>query len=99
MAKEVIWSLKAQESRKDILTYWNNRNKSNIYSIKLNQLFKETIHLITVFPHSGRLTDIENIRFRFVRDYIIVYEESQREIIILLIWDSRQNPDKLKYLK
>ena len=98
MAKKIIWSLKAQDSRKEILIYWNNRNKSTVYSLKLNQLFKETIHLISMYPHIGRQTDIENTRVKPVRDYLIVYEESDDNIFILLIWDCRRNPDKFNEL-
>lgn len=94
MAKKIIWSLKAQVNRKEILTYWNNRNKSNTYSIKLNILFKEAVILISKFPEVGRLTDIENVRVRLVKDYMIVYETSSNNIYILLIWDGRRNPDK-----
>lgn len=47
MAKEVIWSLMARDDRKEILTYWNNRNRSTAYSKKLNQLFKVAVKLIS----------------------------------------------------
>jgi toxin YoeB len=40
MAKKVVWSQKAQKDRRRILKYWKGRNKSNVYSIKLAQLFK-----------------------------------------------------------
>jgi hypothetical protein len=29
MAKQVIWSLSAQKDKKDILTYWSERNQCN----------------------------------------------------------------------
>ena len=35
MAKKVVWSLRAQNDRKKIFYYWNKRNKSNNYSIRL----------------------------------------------------------------
>ena len=47
MAKQVVWSLRAQADRKEILNYWRLRNKSNNYSKKLNQLFKESVRIIT----------------------------------------------------
>lgn len=53
MAKQVVWSLRAQNDRKDILNYWRQRNKSNTYSKKLNALFKEAIQIIQIFPHIG----------------------------------------------
>ncbi len=53
MAKEIVWSLKAQNNRKEIFTYWNNRNKSNLYSLKLNSLFIDAATLIAKFPKIG----------------------------------------------
>ena len=96
MAKEVVWSLRAQKERKEILEYWRLRNKSNTYSRKLNQLFKESVKLITDFPQIGKPTDDINTRIKIVRDYLIIYEETETQIQILTIWDSRQDPDKLK---
>ena len=96
MAKEVVWSLRAQKERKEILEYWRLRNKSNTYSKKLNQLFKESVKLITDFPQIGKPTDDINTRIKIVRDYLIIYEETETQIQILTIWDSRQDPEKLK---
>lgn len=39
MVRRVIWSIEARNSRKNIFEYWNNRNKSKVYSNKLNALF------------------------------------------------------------
>ena len=96
MAKEVVWSLRAQKERKEILEYWRLRNRSNTYSKKLNQLFKESVKIITDFPQIGKPTDDVNTRIKIVRDYLIIYEETETQIQILTIWDSRQDPDKLK---
>lgn len=95
MDRRVIWSKLAQDDRKRIFSYWNNRNKSNLYSRKLNRLFKEAIRLIIAYPYIGRSTDIENIRVKIVSDYLIIYEIKEFEIVILTIWDSHRNPDIL----
>jgi toxin YoeB len=47
MAKQIIWSKLAQKNRKSILQYWTERNKSNIYSLKLNQILVDTIELLS----------------------------------------------------
>lgn len=96
MVKQLIWSLQAQKDRREILDYWRTRNKSNSYSIKLNQLFKESIRIIKDFPQIGKLTDVPNTRVKIVKDYLIIYEETETQILILTIWDSRQNPANLK---
>ncbi len=96
MARKVKWTITTQLQRKDILQYWINRNKSSTYSKKLSQLFKEAIYLIKTKPKIGRLTDIEDVRLKVVRDYLIFYEFDDEYLYILSIWDSRQDPNKLK---
>ena len=39
--------------RKEILDYWNKRNKSKNYSRKLNKLFNKYALLILEFPEVG----------------------------------------------
>jgi len=96
MVKQVIWSIQAQNDRKQILEYWRQRNKSNQYSKKLNNLFKEAVTLITEYPQIGRVTDDSQARIKIVRDYLIFYEETNDQILILTIWDNRQDPERLK---
>ena len=97
MAKQIIWTKRAQQDRKDILHYWRTNNQSNAYSIKLNRLIKKAISLVAAHPHIGRRTDIENIRVKLVRDYLIFYEERETEIFILTLWDNRRNPEERPY--
>ncbi len=96
MAKQVIWFLRAQNDKKKILDYWRQRNKSNTYSKKLNELFKESIKIILDFPQIGKVTDDTRARIKIIRDYLIIYEETETQIFILTNWDSRQDPDNLK---
>lgn len=97
MAKKVVWSLRARRDRKDIFNYWNKRNKSNHYSIHLNQLFRDAVSIISNSPKIGKITEEENIRIKIVRDYLIIYEEFENEIHILTIFSSHQNPANLKF--
>ena len=96
MAKQIVWTHKAQLDRKRILAYWKDRNKSDTYSKKLNQLFKHAINIIAEFPRIGKPTSDKNARTKVVKDYLIFYQESKTTIFILTIWDSRQDPNKLK---
>jgi addiction module RelE/StbE family toxin len=80
MAKKVIWSRRAQNDKKEILDYWRQRNKSNIYSKKLNELFKESIKIILDFPQIGKVTDATKARIKIVRDYLIIYEGTETQI-------------------
>ena len=92
MAKQIIWTRKAQLDRKEILEYWREHNHSNTYSIKLNLIIKKAITLIAAHPQIGRRTNVDNVRVKLVREYLIFYEERNKQIFILTIWDSRRNP-------
>lgn len=94
--KKVVWSLKAQEDRLKILEYWINNNKSKTYSEKLLDLFIQAAELIAEYPQIGKSTNVDNVRFKIVKDYLLFYEETELQIDILLVWDSRQNPENLQ---
>jgi len=85
MAKQIIWAYRAQQDRKEILQCWRQRNQSNVFSKKLNLLFKQAVSLIVQHPKIGRRTDFENVRVKSVRDYLIFYEELPDAIYILSI--------------
>ena len=97
MAKRITWTQKAHDDRKEILLYWKEHNKSSAYSQRLNHLINKATALIAAHPHIGRKTDIENIRVKLVRDYLIFYEEADEEVFILSIWDNRRNPREAPY--
>ena len=97
MAKQITWTKRAQNDRKQILQYWRVHNQSNAYSRKLNELIRKAIKLVAAHPHIGRNTDIENVRIKLVRDYLIFYREGEDHIFILSIWDARRNPESMPY--
>ncbi len=96
MAKEIIWSQKAQADRKSILSFWAKHNKSKRYSKKLNELFVNAAIQISHQPKLGKPTDFEDIRIKIIRNYFFTYRETKHTIEILTIWDCRQDPDKFK---
>ena len=96
MAKQIIWSLRAQNDKKEIFEYWTQRNKSNHYSKKLNQFFKNSIRLLVEHPYIGKSTDDTSVRIKIVKQYLLIYEVTETSINILSIWDGRQDPSKLE---
>lgn len=68
MARQIVWTTKAQEDRKQILSYWKERNQSNLYSKKLNSLFKEALEFVSEYPTIGKKTSLHNVRAKVVRD-------------------------------
>lgn len=94
-ARKINWTKEANFERKEILTYWINRNKSKTYSIKLNKLFINTLKQISDNPKIGRKTNFENVRVKIVRDYLLFYEFDTKQIKILTLWDGRRDDNKI----
>lgn len=97
MDKKIIWSATAKKSKHDILQYWKNRNKSLLFSIKLDQLIHDAVASIAAFPFSGKLTSSPDIRIKIVREYLLFYKVTDDKIMILLLWDGRRNPQDLPW--
>lgn len=95
MARKIVWTKTAQQNRKEIYTYWNNKNKSTNYSNLLNNAINLSLKLLVKYPRLGKSTKIKNVRVKVLKDYLIIYEFNTKEIIILSIWGTRQNPNKL----
>ena len=96
MAKQIIWSKKAQDELIEILEYWINRNRSNTFSIKLNALIEEQLNLIIEYPRIGRKTDIENVYIKVIHKYLLYYEFVDSNLHILTIRHGSKNPKTLK---
>ena len=95
MAKEIRWSIRAQQDRIQILDYWIHRNRSNNYARKLNHIFIELSKSISANPDIGIKTDKENVRFRIIGHYLMFYRMMEDYIELIAIWDSRRNPKKI----
>jgi ParE toxin of type II toxin-antitoxin system, parDE len=90
--RKIEWTVNAIQTKKSIFYYWNNRNKSTVYSQKLNQLFTATLKRVENNPKASIATKTENVRAILVRDYYLIFEITELNIKVLDIWDTRQNP-------
>ena len=93
MDRRVVWTADAQISRRLIFDYWNNSNKSKGYSKKLNTMFFAALQLVSKLPDIGKPTDIDNINLITVSHFQIGYYVTNKAIIVLKLWDTRQNPN------
>lgn len=97
MAKrKIIWSQRAKIKLFNILDFYKTRNKSTSYSQKLYREFNQQLSLIDSQPEMGINTDFGGIRGLIIEHFILYYEVTKEYIIVHTLWDSRQNPDKLK---
>ena len=96
MAKKIIWTLRSIQDRIQIYQYWQEHNRSDSYSNKLESLFNTTANLISKYPEIDTTTNFHNVRIKVVKSYKIFYRVLNDRIEILRAWDSRQKPEELK---
>ena len=95
--RRIVWTSKAKNQLFDILEYFNFRNKSKIYSQKLyRKIHAELLPLIHQ-PNIGKKTNEINVRGILIENYFVFYQTNENHIIILSVWDTRQNPTSLKF--
>jgi toxin YoeB len=96
MAKKIVWTQTAIQDRLKIYQFWVYKNKSDLYSEKLEKLFNEGAKLLSEFPEMGTQTDFQDIKVKMMRNYKLFYLNQQDSIQILRVWDARQDPDSLE---
>ena len=90
MALKVVWSEEAIQNRKDLFEYWNQRNKSRVFSQKLFNLFEDNLAKLSRNPIVGRPTSIDNVRAIRVNNYRLFYTFDKERLTLLTIQDLRQ---------
>lgn len=90
---KVEWSLEARLDLIDILEFYLKRNGNSIYSRKLSVLINKRIKLLASNPFLGKQTDDPSIRALVTGDYQIIYELTEKLILIIMIWDCRRDPE------
>lgn len=96
VARRIIWTATAKLQLQEIFEYFNFRNKSKTYSLKLNRIIQSEIKSLLLQSNIGKKTDAINVRGLLIENYYVFYQINQKDIIILSVWDTRQNPNKLK---
>jgi len=90
-----VWTRNSEIQLKEILEFFTERNKSGKYSLKLYKKFKSELKLAAQNPEIGINTKLDRIKGLIVEDYILFYEIVKDKIVILKVWDCKQNPEKL----
>jgi hypothetical protein len=88
----------ASKQFKKALEFHFINSGSVAFSLKLQTEVERTLLLIQQFNQSGILVPKTNFRFISVFQYSIVYEIDADLISVLLFWDTRRNPKRLKIL-
>ncbi len=96
MAQRIIWTYRAEIVFSDILLYYYKRNGNKTYSNKLHKEIQQILNFLKKHPFLGKVTENEEIRVLIKSNFKIFYKTESDTIIILLVWDCRQNPEGLK---
>lgn len=91
----IFWTKTAIIQRNFVFEYWDEHNKSNRYSKKLNRKIKNRVGLLKTNPLLGKSTDYKNTRVLFLGHYSIFYQIVELKVIITGFWDNRQDQKKL----
>ena len=95
--KKIIWSTRASQELKQTLEFYNQRNQSTRYSLKVLKGIDELMKILSKNELIGRLTSNKFTRVIPMKAYLIFYEVNQNTIEIVSFWDNRQ--DKTKSIK
>lgn len=96
MALRIVWTLNASTHLIEILHYWETKNGTKSYSMKLYKLFQNVIDILSRYPESGSKTNNILIRRKSTKDYFIYYSFDEELLTVLGIVDMRRNPQFIK---
>ena len=97
MVKRIIWTKKAKDEWKRILSFWYKHTGNKSYSKKLNSKLILTLKNIKSNNYIGKKTSKKDIRIVICFHYLVFYKVEQNQLIIITIFDSRRNPKDLRF--
>ena len=99
MALQIEWTERSIDQLLEILNYWELRNGSRIYSLKLYQIILEALEVLSKYPESGQRTDNSKLRKKTVKDYFIYYTIDESHLTVIAISDMRRSKEFLDSLE
>lgn len=93
--KQIIWSRNARFQLQSVLEFYIERNKSNVYSLKLLDQVEDLMLTLSQNEYIGRLTSNKSTRVIPMKVYLIFYEINSDTIEIVSFWDNRQDNEGL----
>jgi len=101
--KSIIWTIPAKTDLQKIYSFLTEVSEI-IADKQIERILNKTEHLITGFKAIGQkeplLNEMKFIYRYLVQDnYKIIYRYTEDEIIVIRVFDTRQNPLKIKRFK
>jgi toxin YoeB len=94
MAKKIIWSNNAEQELLSALEFYNLRNGSNSYSLKLLDKVDDVVNTISETETVGRLTKNKVTRVFPIDIFLLFYEVTHDSITIVSFWNNKQDQIK-----
>ncbi len=100
MGKRVTWKPKPLRQIREIESYFiRELGTFQAYDNFLDALYSRLTRIVE-HPESGRPTGYKSVRYWRIDDHrCVFYRITKDKIIILLIWDTRQNPERNPFWK
>ena len=95
MAGRIIWIPQAKIDRFDILKFYYNNGTPKNTLIKLDNKIRNLVEYLKLFPNLGVVYKSKNVRILYKDNYSIIYRIEINDILILQIWDNRQDPKNI----
>ncbi|HEY9221336.1 MAG TPA: type II toxin-antitoxin system RelE/ParE family toxin [Lutibacter sp.] len=89
--KKIIWSPRAKIELKITLEYFNKRNGSTNYSLRILKEIEDLTKTLSKSEFIGRLTSNKTTRVIPMKHYLLFYEINSGKIEIVSFWDNRQD--------
>jgi hypothetical protein len=95
--RKIVWTKTASQQLEEVVLFWNAHNGNNLFSQKILKATNASAKRLIRFPFSGKLTDFPSVRaIILLKSFTLFYKVMDSKVLILLFWDSRQDPDKIK---
>jgi hypothetical protein len=92
MARIVYFSLRFTVQLQNILTFYDERNGTDLYSRRLMKCLTESINRITEMPTASSPSTRPDIRFFYLMGFTIIFRFNSRQITMLSIRSSERKP-------
>lgn len=97
MAKKIVWGQKAKAIFDERILYLAYNYGDNA-AANFTRDVKKVLTTIEKYPESGRLiVQRKGVRYRKIGKHVNIYYKIKDDIIIVFLFDTRQNPKKNPY--
>lgn len=100
---KVIWTIPAKKELRKIYDYYKKEASEKVAKSVKNKILKSTHQLMT-FNRSAQKEELlssrqGDYRYLVVSNYKVIYKTELELIYVLDVFDTRQNPEKLKRVR